>query len=334
MRNPLRLIGALLALGALLPGGACAAELDAYAGRLRATGGDDDANSWAIEYRQSLAAHFAASFSWLNEGHLPFNHRDGPAAQLWWRSRPDGPGLVFEAGLGAYRAYDGTWQDHGYYPIVAHRWGALGSAAVDWYFDSGWFAYLRANRLQAVSDISTTGLVGGVGYRFADRAGLAGAGDGGGSDGAGLRWEVDGFYGTRIPNSHPTPHDASDGFGVRGRITDYAALSFTTLNVGGQPFDWHHGVALQFWLEQQLGSSLSVGASLGALLTKIPPTPAGYDPSVRGLILDNSSLPFLVTGVTVAYEVTPRWLVRLVWDRVSGGFSDADIYLVGAGYRF
>jgi hypothetical protein len=331
MPQPHRLVGAVLALAACASNGAGAAELDGYVGRLAATGGDGDSDSWAIEWRAALAAHFAASFSWLNEGHLPRNHRDGPAAQLWWRSRPDGPGLLFEAGLGAYRGYDGTWQDHGYYPIVAHRWAALGSAAVDWYFESGWFAYLRANRVQAVSDVSSTGLVAGVGYRFADRAGLVAAGT---ADGDAPRWEVDGFYGTRIPNSHPTPHDASDGFGLRGTLTDYAALSFTTLNVGGQPFDWHHGVALQFWLEQQLRPSLSVGASVGALLTKIPPTPPGYDPAVRGLVLDNSSLPFLVTGVTVAYAVTPRWLARVVWDRVSGGFSDADIYLVGAGYRF
>jgi hypothetical protein len=334
MKSPLALLGALLALGVLVPGGARAAELDAYAGRLQATGGGDDATSWAIEYRQSLAEHFAASFSWLNEGHLPLNHRDGPAAQLWWRSRADGPGLMFEAGLGAYRAYDGTWEPGGYYPVVAHRWAGLGSAAVDWYFGNGWFAYLRANRVQAISDFSSTGLVAGVGYHFADRAGLAAAADAAAGDGSALRWEIDGYYGTRIPNSHPTPHDASDGFDVRGKLTDHVALSFTTLNVGGQPFDWHHGVALQLWLEQQLGASLSVGASVGALLTKIPPTPPGYDPSERGLILDNSSLPFLVTGVTVGYALTPRWVARVVWDRVAGGFSDCDIYLVGAGYRF
>ena len=316
---------------------ACAAraddrELDAFAGPLKAGVSPDRTTNWAVEYREALGEHFAASFSWQNEGHLPFNHRDGQALQLWWRSSNAGHGLVLEAGVGPYRAYDGTWLEHGYFPFVAHRWGALASAAVDWYFDSHAFTYLRFNHVSMVNDFGSNAVVAGLGYRFAEHtAPAASTQDVTASDDV---WEADVFYGTRIPNSHATPHDPSSSWGLRRRLTAYASVSLYGLNVGGQDFDWHRGVALQGWLERPLTGALSVGAGLGLLVTKIPPTPPGYDPIARGLILDNSSLPWLVTAVTASYAVSSRWSVRAVWDRVSGGFSDCDIYLVGAGYRF
>ncbi len=333
MRAPIPILAAVAVLAASAPVRAAEAELDAFAGALNSTASDARTSTWAIEYRRELSAHFAASFSWLNEGHLPFNHRDGQAAQLWWRSSaPDG-GFVLEAGLGPYRAYDGTWLQHGYYPDVAHRWGALASAAVDWYFDRRWFAYLRFNRVEMISDFESNGVAAGIGYHFGATGGGAGAAAGAdrGEDSA---WEADLLYGTRIPNSHPTPHDPSASWGLRRRISDYASVSVSGLSVGGQDFDWHRGVTVQGWLEHRLTPALSVGAGLGALVTKIPPTPPGYDPNVRGLMLNNSSLPWLVTAVTASYDVSSRWTVRAVWDRVAGGFSDCDIYLLGAGYRF
>jgi hypothetical protein len=33
--------------------------------------------AWGLEYRQQLLPHFDASFGYLNEGHLPNDHRDG-----------------------------------------------------------------------------------------------------------------------------------------------------------------------------------------------------------------------------------------------------------------
>jgi hypothetical protein len=335
LRAPIWILAAWAALGLDPAARASIAELDGFAGVLKSAGAGDRATTGGVEYRQSLGQHFAASFTWLNEGHLPFSHRDGQAVQLWWRSSTAESGLVFEAGLGPYRAYDGTWRAHGYYPDVAHRWGVLASAAVDWYFDRRWFSFLRFNRIEAISDFTSTAVVAGIGVRFGEPA-ASSARDGNAPADADddEAWEADLFYGTRIPNSHPTPHDRSVSYGVRRSLTDYAAVSVAALSVGGQPFDWHRGVVLQGWLERPLTPALSVGAGLGALLTKIPPTPAGYDPRVRGLVLKNSSLPFLVTAVTASYALSSRWAVRAQWDRVAGGFSDCDIYLVGVGYRY
>jgi hypothetical protein len=314
--------------------GARGAELDGFAGILRQATGDDQPTTSAVEYRQSFTDHLAASFIWLNEGHLQLHHRDGQALQLWWRTQRGGPGLVFEGGLGPYRMYDGTWHDDGHFPVATHRWGAVASAAADWYFDNDWFAYLRLNRVEAINDFNSTALVAGVGYSFADRLGAAPFGyDGAGAGGA-PRWEFDFLLGPRVPNTHPSPQDKSDAFGLRAAIDDHVAASVTFLDVRGTTLDWHTGTATQLWLEQHLNPSLTVGAGLGALFTTVPAVPANFNPAVSQISVQSSSLPFLVTAVTAAYTAAPRWLVRLVWDRVAGRFQDCDIYLAGVGYAF
>jgi hypothetical protein len=75
-----------------------AGELDGFDGRLESNNTDAKTYSWGLEYRELLPDHFNASFVWLNEGHLPNNHRDGQAVQLWWHSSKDPLGLVFEVG--------------------------------------------------------------------------------------------------------------------------------------------------------------------------------------------------------------------------------------------
>jgi hypothetical protein len=38
--------------------------------------------SYSLEYREELAEHFDASFIYLNEVHLPGDHRDGQDVQI------------------------------------------------------------------------------------------------------------------------------------------------------------------------------------------------------------------------------------------------------------
>ena len=90
------------------PSWAATGELDFTYGIEHSTPDLGHSYSWGLEYRQPLATHFAASLIWLNEGHLVNHHRDGQALQFWWHSGPEGPGVVFEAGLGPYHYYDTT----------------------------------------------------------------------------------------------------------------------------------------------------------------------------------------------------------------------------------
>src|ERR1700678_346603 len=135
----------LQGLGMFAIPGARAAELDGFDGKLDSDTSGDETYTWGIEYREPLTDYLNGGFVWLNEGHLPHNHRDGQAVQLWWHTQPDPLGLVFEAGLGPYRYYDTHLRatDPGFQD--RHGWGALASASVDWYFASRWFVYLRLN---------------------------------------------------------------------------------------------------------------------------------------------------------------------------------------------
>ena len=55
---------------------------------------------------QGLGKYTAVSVSWLNEGHLPNNHRDGISAQLWGRVNLFHQRFSLAAGIGPYLFYD------------------------------------------------------------------------------------------------------------------------------------------------------------------------------------------------------------------------------------
>jgi undecaprenyl pyrophosphate phosphatase UppP len=52
-----------------------AQEFSLFGGGSRA--GSTNTYTWAFNYQEGLGQYFAASFTWLNEGHIPDHHRDG-----------------------------------------------------------------------------------------------------------------------------------------------------------------------------------------------------------------------------------------------------------------
>lgn len=60
-----------------------AQEFSLFGGGSRA--GSTNTYTWAFNYQEGLGQYFAASFTWLNEGHIPDHHRDGQMIQLWGR---------------------------------------------------------------------------------------------------------------------------------------------------------------------------------------------------------------------------------------------------------
>jgi hypothetical protein len=306
-----------------------AGELDGFDGRLESNNTDAKTYSWGLEYREPLSDHFSASFLWLNEGHLPNNHRDGQALQLWWRNRKDPLGLVFEVGAGPYRYYD----THALEPDPdfhdAHGWGAVASAAADWYFANHWFTYLRVNEVSASDKYSSTALVLGAGYRFSSRFDLARSGSDAAADAAqppALPWEIDVLVGERIGNTTHSETGLSEEISARRNLSEHIAVSVSYIAGQGTLLNWRDGFAAQFWLEQQLTSHLSVAAGAG-----------GFIVSKDDSLTDASSPDNLavIVSVSVAYSLTPRWVTRVVWDRIgTGDDHDADILQFGVGYRF
>ena len=54
--------------------------------------------SWQISYMESFDDHFGWRFSWLNKGHMPNHHRDGPVLHLWARTGILNRSLALAAG--------------------------------------------------------------------------------------------------------------------------------------------------------------------------------------------------------------------------------------------
>jgi len=310
-----------------------AGELDFTLGAEQSTPDTGHTYTWGIEYRQPFGAHLAASFTWLNEGHLVDHHRDGQAAQLWWRSRQGGTGLVFEFGAGPYHYYDTT-------NMVAvetasgveldfenaHGWGVLASAAMDWYFNHGWFALLRLNDIEAAGEVRSTALTAGVGYRF----GAGSQSDFHWSDSWWVadapRSEVDVMFGRAILNSFSSEGTLAEALSVRTKLSAHCVASLTYTAAQNVPLDWHSGTAVQLWAEAPLTSAFSAGAGVGAFIIS--------DRSQNAATNSASDVAGIV-GLTLAYAISSRWDVRAIWNRVTTrDDDDSDIVLLGMGYRF
>jgi hypothetical protein len=79
-----------------------AQELYLLGGAIGDTASSDRSYTWSLEYMQALGEYTAVSVSWLNDGHLPNNHRDGPTMQLWARTKRIDKQFVLAAGVGLY----------------------------------------------------------------------------------------------------------------------------------------------------------------------------------------------------------------------------------------
>lgn len=309
--------------GAGIGAGARAGELDGFVGRLGSDTNGDQTYTWGIEYRQPLSDSWTGSLVWLNEGHQPHNHRDGQAAQLWWHTQPNVAGLVFEVGLGPYRYYDTHLQNA--VPDFAdrHAWTALLSASADWYLADNWFAFLRLNQVEASHSFNSSSAALGMGYRFQS---AFNAGAGAAESAARPNWEVDAMSGERIENSAHSETGLAQSLDVRRQISDHFAVSASFIAGQDTLLDWRAGFAAEVWVEQHLTPRFVAGAGLGVFVVSSDDnlTDANSPSNLEALV-----------SASLSYALTPAWWVRATWHRIgTGDDHDADIVLLGAGYKF
>jgi hypothetical protein len=315
-------IAAALGFGTAMS--AMAAEVEGLAGELNPASADGLTYSWQLEYRQPLSDQFSASFSWLNEGHITDNHRDGQAVQFWWRSDGHPRGLSFSLGAGPYAYYNTTRPGPATRFEDAHGLALLTSAEAEWYFANGWVSSLRLNRVDARRSFDSTAILAGLGYRFDEEAT---PGDNDTTDAlARFHLEFDGSYGKTVRNSFRSPDAATEGVGVRADASDHFAVSLGFIDANGARLGWNSATTAQIWLGTNLSRDFRVEAGLGGLFpvdaTKVDGHSLSSDPSA-------------MVSIAGAYSLSPHWIARLIWDRVGTGDSrDADIVLVSVGYRF
>jgi hypothetical protein len=300
--------------------------LDGLYGRLESDTSFDKTYTWGLEYREPISAHLSGSFIWLNEGHLPNNHRDGQALQLWWHTEPLLRGLVFEGGIGPYKYYDTHLLSTPPNFEDKHGWAALASASAAWYFANHWFSFLRLNQVLAQDKYDTSSVTLGFGYRFADRIGDALVESSAQAAAPAARWEIDELQGERIANSAHSEAGLAEAIDVRRVLSEHIAVTASFIAGQGTKLDWRDGLAAQIWFQQYLTPRFSVAAGAGAFVVS-------EDDNVK-----NASTPSnlaAMVSVSVAYSLTPRWIARAKWDRIgTGDDHDADIVLIGVGYKF
>jgi len=312
---------------AIASGPARAQEFALYMGPLRS--GADPSYSWQMDYTEGFGKYFAASISWLNEGHIPDHHRDGQAIQGWARLPLAQRRFVFALGVGPYRYFDTEAASAGEGYDNTHGWGVVYSARATWYSTHRWTANLQLNRVQVTRGPSTTAVMLGVGYQL-DAPDTPGP-----RDFALPRTqkvtnnEITLMAGATILNSLESQTSVAEAIEYRRGINSFLDATLGYLHEGNGISARRDGATAQLWLTRTFFDNrftLGFGAGLYAAIHhgEHPDERETGDGILSGLI-----------SVSASYRFTQHWAARVTWNRVVTRYSrDTDVILGGIGYRF
>jgi hypothetical protein len=279
-----------------------------------------------MDYQRSLGEHAVFSAGWINEGHLPGHHRDGPIAQVWWRTTAFDPRLSLAAGVGPYAYFDtvptttsdGSHDDHGI--------GIIASAAASWRMDGPWSLQLRFNRIVTKHSADSSSLLLGAVYRL---EGAATPSDSMASIQPAFDSEVDLLVGRTIVNTLESEDAFAAQIEYRRRLGPYWAWSVGLLNEGDANTQRRSGVMAEFWaghefLDRRVTAAIGIGPYLVFDIRKNPELVEASRERLAGIL-----------SLTFAYAPLPQWALRLAWHRIFAERShDSDVLVLGAGYRF
>ena len=304
-----------------------AQEFSLFGGGSRA--GSTDTYSWAFNYQEGLGQYFAASFSWLNEGHIPDHHRDGQLVQLWGRIPFGNPKFVLQAGIGPYRYFDTTTADQGGSYSDTHGWGVVYSVRAAYYASSRWITQLQLNRVHVLRGPDATSVMFGVGYQL-DAPDTPGPRDRAASSNTNVtNNEVAVYLGKTIVNSTSSPSALGGAIEYRRGLAKYLDVTLGYLHEGSSKLARRDGITSQLWATRAFfNDKVTIGVGAGAY----------YAINEN----ENSESPGPGSGkfsglVTIAgsYRFTNSWDARLEWNRVVTRYDrDTDVIFAGAGYRF
>lgn len=291
----------------------------------------DSANSysWDGSYREGLGRHAAWSFSWVNEGHTPDHHRDGPAVQGWGRLPLWNDRLELSAGVGPYRYFDTTAARAGGDYSNTHGWGALWSVRAAWYFDRRWIAQMQLNHIQAFGGRDTTALLFGVGYELEENN------EPGPRERAIPRTtnvtenEVTAMFGETILNSNGSESAIAESVEYRRGLWRYVDMTASYIHESGHLQSRRDGVAAQLWatrafFDDRLTLSAGIGPYVSITQTDDLPQNRTGDGRISGLV-----------SVSASYRLSQHGLTRVTWNRVVTRYDrDTDLIEAGVGFRF
>lgn len=272
---------------------------------------------WEGSYAEQLSRHFEWSFSFMNEGHIKYHHRDGVTPQLWVRSFPFHNRLFISAGAGPYLYFD-TNSSNGPGHDDDHGFGGVFSVSATWLAPGGLLLQFRGNEVFTGDSFDTRSILFGIGYQLAPPSSCRPL-----ESLPALmtqKNELTVFAGTTILNSFESEDSPAGQIEYRRSILPFIAWSIGWLYEGTPGPINRTGVTTQIWPTRSFfGNRLSLGMGVG-----------GY------FAVDDEKDGPLTAGLlsfTVAYRLNPRFLARLTWSRTITGYDcDTDILLIGLGY--
>lgn len=304
-----------------------AQEFSLFGGGSRAA--STDTYTWAMNYQEGLGKYFAASFTWLNEGHIPDHHRDGQLVQLWARIPVASPQFVVQAGIGPYRYFDTTTAEQGGSYSNVHGWGVVYSVRAAYYASSRWVTQLQLNRVHVQRGPDSTALMLGVGYQF-DAPGTPGPRDWAAGDSNKVTDnEVAVYLGQTIVNSTGSQTALGGAIEYRRGIAKYFDFTVGYLHEGSSKVARRDGITSQLWaIRAFFNDTVTLGIGAGAYYainenenSESPGPGAG---KVSGLVT-----------IAASYRLTQHWDTRLEWNRVVTRYDrDTDVIFAGLGYRW
>jgi len=284
--------------------------------------------AWQAMLRYDFLQHFAASLSWMNEGHMGEHKRDGVAAQGWWRIPLLDQRVSLGIGAGVYRYFDTQLMPDQEYRN-AHGWAPVYGLTATYYPRGRWFLQAALSHAHPSDQFDATSYLAGVGYRLWKEQPREASAAGSASWGRTTGYEVTPFLGQVVVNA--PGNEPGIGGGVEFRMGVERHLDWTVTWLQESVPDVLHraGIGTQLWLvDQYLGRRLMLGLGAGLYPFVDYEPPRGSDES-RAL-----DVAGLVT-VTAGYRFPGHWLVRFLWNRVvSSDNRDADMFLLGLGYRW
>ena len=303
-------------------------EISALGGATEGIDAGGVSYAWQVAFRYNFLRNFAASVSWINEGHLEEHKRDGFAVQGWGRVPLLNDRLSIGVGAGIYQYFDTRSLPTGNHENV-HDWAPVYSLAATYHTEKPWFVQVAVNHIHPESDTNSNTYLVGVGYRlWKEPASAAGPGKGD-RPAKTTGYEVMPFLGQVVVNRPGNESGIGSGIEFRTGIDEHLDWTVTWLNED-VPRTFHRtGLGSQIWLvDAFLARRITLGFGVGLYSffdrEPLPDSPASSRLDIAGLLT-----------ITSSYRVSDRWFTRFNWNRVMSNDSrDTDIFLLGLGYRW
>lgn len=287
---------------------AVADELFALGGAMRSINADKNgtSHSWQLEYRKELNEHFAASISYLNEGHVPAHHRDGNAIQLWAKSVAFDDRLSLSVGIGPYYYFDTTNPAANGSYTNDHGLGAVFSLATIWQTETPWLFQLRTNFVKIFGNIDSMSALAGIGYQL-DAPGPAKPRESSAEfRDLAIDNEITLFVGRTITNSFKSEHSTSLSIEYRRGLLRYLDWTVSWLYEGDTRLVRRDGLTSQLWaVKAFLDDRIALGYGTGAYFAI--DRQAGHNQEGDRIIS-------VIVTLTGSYRLDPHWSLRTSWN--------------------